>query len=241
MTWFKEMRRDMSFKLSVLFTASAALGVILSNLASGQQPSMIPGWGTITDPGLDSNISAEGGRLTISVPGGRHDLWFGGTDAATKFNAPRVWQELEGDFVVTVKVINDWSSVNKRGTYVAAGLLLWDSENQYLRHERNRMWSSRSETPLMSSYLAPLYDKDQRRGYFLAQQGQHFATPHTWLRLDRVGNEIRAFVCHDDKTWNTTGNFSTDFPAKIKIGVHVVAVTDDGFQAHFEQLKIEKR
>jgi|GEM_PF-5361575 len=125
-----------------LVVASVAGLLVLGTRAEGQPPQQIPGWGTVQDQDQDSRIAGTSDGLTITVPAGRHDLWFGGTDERTRFNAPQVLQEWQGDFVAVVQVASDLNNLTQAGTYQAAGLLVWDSEYEYLRFERNR-----SKTP----------------------------------------------------------------------------------------------
>jgi hypothetical protein len=108
------------------------------------------GW-TMIDPSGDCTIRAAGGKVTISVPAGLHDLWKGQKDETKRFNAPRVMRNIEGDFVVRVKVTTqsrpgaDQSEIPAlqrltgiAGThpYHGVGLLVRDSDQHYLRLER---------------------------------------------------------------------------------------------------------
>lgn len=57
------------------------------------------GWGSVTNSDGDCTFKADKGKLTITVPGNLHDL-----HPNRGMNAPRVLQEVEGDFTATVKV-----------------------------------------------------------------------------------------------------------------------------------------
>src|SRR3954468_24780799 len=127
--------------------------------AVGQEPTTGDGWGTPVDPDGDWPIRAGDGKIPIGVPPGMHDLWYGRQEAARRFNAPRVLREVEGDFVAQVRVTADWG-LGGQPTFNGAGLLVWDSERQYIRLERNRCFNSRGQT---FSYVTPLYDRDGRR------------------------------------------------------------------------------
>src|SRR5262249_54041652 len=117
--------------------ASAAICFLLADMAprigasyDGEtKPRKIMGWGTVVDPDGDCNVKGEGSKLTITVPGTLHDLFPRQADPKKRNNAPRVVQEIKGDFMVTVKVSADWKPGDRlRGAitapYHGAGLLL---------------------------------------------------------------------------------------------------------------------
>jgi type 1 fimbria pilin len=60
----------------------------------------IKGWGDVVDPSKDCEFKPDGNRLTIVVPGTKHDLSIETGD----ITAPRVLREIEGDFIAQVKV-----------------------------------------------------------------------------------------------------------------------------------------
>src|SRR5215510_9119964 len=76
----------------------------------------IPGWGTIVDPESDCVIKGDKDKLTITVPATHHTL-----NPERAMNAPRVLQEVDGNFTATVKVTCELdpgknSTRNKTGT-----------------------------------------------------------------------------------------------------------------------------
>ena len=60
----------------------------------------IAGWGEPIDPLGDCQLQSSSDSLTISVPGTLHSL----APANKNFDAPRVLQDVQGDFTVEVKV-----------------------------------------------------------------------------------------------------------------------------------------
>src|SRR4051812_14129390 len=64
------------------------------------QGQAVKGWGVVSDPDGDCTLKEANGKLTITVPPTLHDL----NPRSGKLNAPRVTREIEGDFVVQVKV-----------------------------------------------------------------------------------------------------------------------------------------
>ena len=68
--------------------------------APGVIADAIQTWGDVVDPDGDCKIKFENGGLALEVPGTLHDL----TTEMDKVNAPRIVQEIHGDFVARVKV-----------------------------------------------------------------------------------------------------------------------------------------
>src|SRR5205085_1216703 len=91
-----------------------------------------PNWGQPMNPDGDCTITPQGETLTISVPATLHAL----PDVMGKNNAPRVLQEVDGDFSVQVKVCG---TIHPQGgpSLQAAGLLLWSDEGNYVRLVRS--------------------------------------------------------------------------------------------------------
>ena len=88
--------------------------------------SLDPKW-TFVDPLADCsyNLSNNPGYLRIFVPGDNHNLYPG------NYNAPRVIQSINGDFVIETRVLFD-PIFNAQG----AGILIWKDSNNFLRFER---------------------------------------------------------------------------------------------------------
>src|ERR1700722_4976635 len=84
----------------VAFTSFVLVAV---TLAAGEQPVLkIKGWGEAFAPEKDTKFSEDKGKFTITIPAGAHrDMWAGNG----KITSPRVLQEVEGNFVLEVKVL----------------------------------------------------------------------------------------------------------------------------------------
>lgn len=97
-------------------------------------------WGEVVDPDGDCEWKMNDGALAIEVPGTLHDL----NIEISKNNAPRVVQEVEGDFVAKVKVTGSFDpgpvrTGPKSVPYNGGGLLVWLDEGSYIRLERGSM------------------------------------------------------------------------------------------------------
>lgn len=197
----------------------------------------IAGWGTVINPDGDCRIEEVNGVVTFTLPETRHDLWYGGRNPETRFNSPRVLQRVSGDFVATVRVAAYWDRGIVDGGYNGAGLVVWDSEKQYLRHERNRMNNGRGTY----TYTSPLYDQNDRRVYYRATEDEFFKGNSTWLRLSRRGSSIRTDISHDGQRWISTGVVSTEFPDTVSVGIHSTNSTGKAFAVRYDQFSITKQ
>jgi hypothetical protein len=61
-------------------------------------------WGKVIDTAGDCSVKGDENRLTIEVPGGTHGL----SPSHRRLHAPRVLNEVEGDFLVQVKATGDF-------------------------------------------------------------------------------------------------------------------------------------
>lgn len=205
----------------------------------------IAGWGTVVDPDGKCTIRAQDGKLSIRVPPGVYDIWYGEKDPAQRFNAPRVVRQVRGDFVAQVKVTADWTAGAglSGGPFPGrfsrvAGLLVWDSENQYLRHERNLFVQS-GKPGIAVYWTPPLYDRNATRiSEWKSGTTAIFQGRSTWLRVERSGQTITSSISHDGRTWQQTTVQQTEFPPNVQVGVLAHQASDGEFVCEFEEFKI---
>ena len=119
-----------------MFRTTCALLLFLISCAVFAAPAPKSSWECI-DPDHDCKFDVKkDGTVTIELPGGDHDL----NPYRNRSNAPRLLRELEGDFVVQVRVSGSFrpsakSSVEDQDSRVAAGLLLIPADKNYIRLE----------------------------------------------------------------------------------------------------------
>ncbi len=204
----------------------------------------IEGWGEIIDPDDDFTVSAAPDRLAVTAPAGLYDLWYEEKDPAKRFNGLRVLREVEGDFVAHVRVNSDWQlgeALPNGRNAMAAGLSVWDSQQHYLRHERD-VFISRNQPGRLYSYVTPVYDRNQTRlSEWKAVVPGFFKDPRsTWLMLQRTGQKIHAWISHDGKQWTHTGTQTSHFPDKVQVGIHVINATERQPGISFEEFRVKK-
>jgi hypothetical protein len=93
-------------------------------------------WDRPVDPDRDCKFVFRGGTLTIELPRGDHEL----APKRNRFNAPRLLRDVEGDFVMQVRVCasfqpSDNPSVDGEDPRVAAGLVLIPADKNCIRLE----------------------------------------------------------------------------------------------------------
>jgi regulation of enolase protein 1 (concanavalin A-like superfamily) len=207
----------------------------------------IAGWGQVDDPDGDCAIAEENGKVTITVPATVHDLWFGHKSAAYRFNAPRVWQEVTGDFTAEVKVTFDWNLGERlpEGTlFAGAGLIAWQTPDHYLRHERGAFVPSDPAAKGQAlAWTGPLYDREAKRiSPWKTSPAKSFVPgPSTWLRMERTGQKIVTSISHDGQKWTQTGAVATRFPRTIQLGIEAISGNGNGLTAEFEDFAIVKK
>jgi serine/threonine protein kinase/WD40 repeat protein/regulation of enolase protein 1 (concanavalin A-like superfamily) len=220
-----------------LAEAESLLGVMPQHAAVAQA---IAGWGESVDPLGDCQINASEGVLSIRVPGTMHNMHpsHRGTDA------PRILQEVEGDFTIQVKVTcpikPETPLADTNTTYHGAGLLVYHDDQHFLRTERNGFFRYTARSQLSSN--APTIEYWNRT--IIAQRANWSgALPQlpgdsTWLRIQRLGDTMRIALSHDGQSWEDPHTIETSFPPRVRVGVLAINSSGDEFKADFSDLKL---
>ena len=195
----------------------------------------IDGWGSVADPDADCKIAEAGGKLTIDVPGEYHDLTHG--PGITKLNAPRVWQDVQGDFTLQVCLLSfpvpepGTSSSGKTSTQ-CCGLLVWKDDSNFIRFERHafgQQLRARVE-----------WFQDGKSTLTKAQVITHSADKKLYLRIVRKASDF-AFEfkgADGEQAWTTVHAQQGDLPTKLKVGVHAINTVKQVFAPQLEDFKL---
>jgi regulation of enolase protein 1 (concanavalin A-like superfamily) len=232
------------FAALVAGTVTVLMGVLLRDVDTGPGPRGDGGgerpaqqaatWGDAIDPDRDCKFRQQGGALTIEVPPTPHDL----SIDLGRINAPRVMQEVEGDFVARVKVCGTIrpmppGTIPSRVPFQAGGLLLWRDDRNYLRLERaatNRGGAVHSYASVDTRINAvhgpnptvPLADRD------------------TYLRLERRGNQLTGSVSRDGRNWTGMPSVSLALPARVRVGVTAINAAAQPLTVRFEEFTVSR-
>jgi regulation of enolase protein 1 (concanavalin A-like superfamily) len=218
-------------RLAALGSLVLSFGLTASGLPAVEQNSQtIRGWGQTEDPDGDCKITATEGKVTFSIPGANHDLWPGGG----KVNAPRILQDVEGDFSVQVRVA---SSVKPENGFFRSGtLLIWQDDKTFIRLDSACAHRGGSTFDFYS-YLHVFKDKQR----LVNEQLRPLKDQATDLRLERRGTRIVASFSQDGgKTWKSFTEKTVDLPQKLKAGVAALNGTNSPFTVTMEDFKITK-
>jgi regulation of enolase protein 1 (concanavalin A-like superfamily) len=205
-------------------------------------PAPKDGWDRPVDPDNDCKITIKDGTVTMELPGGDHEL--DPNPKRNRFNAPRLLRDLEGDFVMQVRVSASFrpsakSSVKGEDPRVAAGLVLIPAEKNYIRLEYGAYWRNEKQTNGFSNRM-----RGQQLG--INVEYVHWNPKdwvpneeHIYLRIEREGNWIRNVLSPDGKTWERH-NSSKDpkLPSKFKVGLAAYSTSTEPFKVRFDQFKL---
>jgi regulation of enolase protein 1 (concanavalin A-like superfamily) len=193
----------------------------------------LSGWGLAIDTGKDCEFVPEDKKLTIRVPGTWHDL----NPDTGKLNSPRVVREVEGDFVIKVKVEGEFKpggkSTNPRGVpYTGAGIIIWSDSDNFIRLERGAL--------LRNNKIAATVAFEEREGGYRGAVHNITSQPGAvYLRLERKGSRILGAVSSDNSTWRPLKPIDTVWPAKLKVGLSAVSSSGEPFAVQFTEYALQ--
>ena len=211
-------------------------------IAQEKATKSIEGWGTVVNSKRDGTLKTAEGKLTITVPGTPHNL----NKVISDLSAPRVMQDVEGDFSIQVKVSGDFnpspvSTVAPRGkAYNGAGLLLWASEDLFVRLERNIWINGPGSAACHPPLFEVMVDGAPTGTSPPPGPASFFSTPATWFRLERKGDVVSSSLSHNGSDWTSNGSVSAKLPKKVSVGVAAVNTSKKQFKAVFEELVLTK-
>lgn len=187
-------------------------------VAAERETQTIEGWGEVVDPMGDCRVEEQGGAVSITVPGTYHDLHFG-TDA------PRVLQDITGDFTAQVRVRRfpkpaAKSSVNPQNpvSYVSGGLVVWQDEKNYLRLQRAANGDS-GFVGVFSNYI--------ERGEMPAFSRHVLPDEDIWLRIERRNGDFALAYSLDGQEWTAAvpKGEAVSLKANVRVGVFAINAT----------------
>lgn len=204
--------------------------------AQGPRNPSMAGWGDAVDPDRDCKIGLDGRRLTIEVPGTKHDL----SAETDEMNAPRVLRAIDGDFIAQVKVAGNVRHSGKRTSersvaYHGAGLLLWKDARTYVRLERAAIVREGGEIV----HYAHL--ELRRDGEPIPGGSVRIADQDTYLRLERRGDRIYGLASVDGYRWACFEPLAVSLPKDLKLGFAAVSTSTDPLKVTFSDLETYRR
>ena len=191
------------------------------------------GWNNVIDPDRDCQMETKNDTIHIDVPGTAHDF----AAELQRWNAPRVLAQVDGDFVLEVKIHGAFqpakpSTIEGRRPYHGAGLLLVQDKQNHLslqrgavllgnrlRHYANFEWRHGPEAKV-SNYEFDIEDRDIS------------------LRVARRGNRILAMASQDGVNWRAFNPIQVDFPQTLSVGVAAINSSKVPLSCSFHELSL---
>jgi regulation of enolase protein 1 (concanavalin A-like superfamily) len=223
----------------IFYLPLLSLVLCVPTLAAEDRPGrQIKGWGEVTDPEGDCQVTEDQGKLTLVVPGTYHDLWPG----KGKVNAPRVLQKKDGDFAVQVNVAGTIRAEKDTAIpglasvvpYHAGSLLIWQDEQNFVRLERGCM--IQQAKPVFFCYYQAF-----KEGKNVVRLSKTTKDASLYLRLERRGGNINASMSYDGRTWQAFKGQAIKLPEQVQVGVSAVNNTSKPLTAVFEDFTITPR
>lgn len=219
---------------AALVSIVMAAGVVAAD--DPPKPSVIKSWGKIVDPDGDCQIKAEGDQVLFKVDGA-HDL---SVELRKPVNAPRVMQEIRGDFIAQVRVAGVFrprqpSTVDMRRPYTGAGLLLWLDDKNYIRLEHAAVEADGQ----VYDYLA--FEQRKNGAFEMAYTQLGLQGDAVELRLERRGRKLYGLVSYDHQQWIGYPPLEVELPSALQVGVAAVSSSGASFAPRFSEFEVYQR
>ena len=221
-----------------LIVAAALLACWAVAASARDKKERIDGWGIVVNPDHDCSVKLEKGALAVSVPGTIHDLHID----ENRMNAPRVMQEIEGDFIIEVRVTGRFApkvqTIKEHYAYHGAGLVLMKDEKTYLRLERAACFRPDFGTNSMTYISFGLIEdgspvQTEGPSDYLLEESQM-----AYLRLERRKDKVAAAVSADGLKWRYLDPKAVLLPAKVQLGVMAVSSAKEPLTSRFSERRV---
>jgi hypothetical protein len=195
-------------------------------------------WGSSIDPDGDCRFLVDQSKLHIMIPNKPHRLAF--EQGLGAMNAPRVLQEIEGDFSAEVQIPlpPPYRAVGKPGEFLwfGAGLVVWQDDENYLRLER-----ARDSFPDRNPFTYANWELRSRGKQARKNAGRNIIfteSQSVFLKLQRKGDVFSAASSLDGSNWKELPPFIAELSKKLLVGVSATHNTLTPLQMAFDRFKI---
>ncbi|MGB9596179.1 MAG: hypothetical protein ACPL7B_07840 [Candidatus Poribacteria bacterium] len=210
LNFFKDYREKHAESVKALplqqwYLEPAQINDELSNLvfADNFDKDLDPSW-TWIDVFNDCHYNVTENGLEIHAANGR-DLY------GLNMSAPRFIREIKDDFAVQVCI----SPATKDKPEIG-GLLILKGDKNYVCFDKGE------SDPYGFWFFCYINGQMQMVGRGLLPEESDF----TYIRSERIGNEISAYVSIDNENWLTCGKLSFPFEDPIQVGIYAIGMID---------------
>jgi uncharacterized repeat protein (TIGR01451 family) len=152
------------------------------------------------DPLGDSSYSLteRPGYLRLSTPDGGHDIY-------QNFDAPRILQQVDTDFIITTRV-----TIHPQYNYQGAGLMIWLDTENYIRLERTFVQGINMGGRVFGGRTFAIEIP--------------FTVDSVYLRLQRSAGRVDGWYSTDGSSWSHAGY--SEFPAGGTLSVGLALINE---------------
>ena len=174
----------------------------------------------------------EEGKLVIFAPAGTDFFCNNGTVSEegitpeSLHNAPYYYTEIEGDFVLTVKVSHDFKDI-----YDSSSLMVMEDLDNWAK-------SCFEKTDFGTHAAVSVVTK---QGYSDDANGSNISGNTVWLKICRVKNSFAFHYSEDGIHYFMTRFFNLSGKKTVKVGLLAQAPQGNGGNRIYEDLHIEKK
>jgi regulation of enolase protein 1 (concanavalin A-like superfamily) len=213
-----------------MLRAIAALVVLSITVAAAPVPEpWLAGWDEPVDPLGDCRFERDRDKLTITVPGGKHHAL-----DVENGPAPRLLRDVEGDFVVQVRVGGAFSKTFKEAdendkVYQGAGIIITDGKKA-IKIERRSCRGTIMDGG--SAFFSSTGGRGRNKGPSLDKPA--------YLWFERRGTQMQCWCSEDGEKWfgMVQGDMLELQSKKLKVGVIAEATTPAEFRPWFDHFLI---
>jgi len=200
-------------------------------------------WGRLVDPTGESTLSRAYDHMTLEVPGTRPFQLQ--PQEGSNLDAPRLLQEVEGDFEVSVAIPPSerpepgTSTLNGNGaSFRGAGLLVWQDEKNFLRYERTAEGEQSLGAPSVSaqSYV------DGKPVWSARETLPVSPDIPTHIKLHRWGSQIQLLRSEDGLEWTVWRTIDKSLLGpQVQVGLSLENTTNTKFSAKFQRFRLRAK
>jgi len=176
-----------------------------------------------------SELTTDGDKITITAPATtdffNNPVPENGTFKAPQKNAPFFYTDIEGDFVIRVKVKPNFESI-----YDAACIMVIQDENLWIKAAYEK---SDFDTTAVVSVITNKVSDDAN--------GCNLTTDSTWLQVARVGCNFAIHYSQDGEKFDMVRLCMLPMENTVKVGIEAQCPTGQGGLREFSHLSVEKR
>lgn len=171
----------------------------------------------------ESPIDVQDNLIQISAPGNT-DFFIHPETGEVKNNAPFLYTEVQGDFVLRAKVRHDFIS-----KFDGAALFIMDREDRWAKlcHEYTDF-----NTYAVVSVVTNGVSDDAN--------GQNLPDKSVWLQIGRKGDAFAMHYSTDGKNYQMVRVFNLKASDTLKVGIVSQSPTGEGLVSEFSDIQLEK-